>query len=314
MGGFITRNNNQHTYWLSINSEGNLYESSPEPREGFAPHVNEQTKGVSYWREYPNGVQGYIDDIRLVTRPNKQGQNITAFQIRIRDYDGGNDFIVRTMLATPKGGINRYVKSFVKYYKNIDFTKEVNFDSFKRKTGDQYPPSNLMIAYAPEVPGDKAKIVDFYFKKGVNGWPEAVDGRDLMGNVKKDYSLQDQFAMQQLASYIDEFARNIPSIRQKVKADREAKGLPFIENQGITTVYQPNEVHRNSTAQTAAQPDPWSQPQRQQPQAHPQPQQHEYQGSPMQQPAASYPVDPAPKVAASQPVFEQQPPMDDLPF
>ena len=127
-----------------------------EQKEGFVPHMTRRPAVFSYWREYPNGVQGYIDDIRIVTKPNKQGVNMSVFQIRIRDYDGINDFMIRFPLITQKGGLNRYVKSFTKYFSNIDLTKEVNFDSFSASQATNTLLLTLLIAYAPENPNDKA--------------------------------------------------------------------------------------------------------------------------------------------------------------
>lgn len=313
MGGFITRKNNQTVYWMSINGMGNLYESSQEQKEGFVPHMNETTRSISYWREYPNGVQGYIDDIRIVTKPNKQGINMSVFQIRIRDYDGNNDFMIRFPLITQKGGLNRYVKSFTKYFSNIDLTKEVNFDSFKRKPGDEYPPSNLMIAYAPENPGEKAKMVDFYFKNGVNGWPDAEKEIDMMGNEKKSYKTQDTFAMQCLTQYIDYFQKNIADIRMKVKADRERRGLPFMDMSGTETSSTPSQQVPGQQAPI----NPVQQPVGpvQQPvnpvQAPVNPVQQPV--NPVQAPVQQPPLfnQPAPQQA---PVFNQDPDIDDLPF
>lgn len=305
MGGFITRKNNQTVYWMSINGMGNLYESSQEQKEGFVPHMNETTRSISYWREYPNGVQGYIDDIRVVTKPNKQGVNMSVFQIRIRDYDGNNDFMIRFPLITQKGGLNRYVKSFTKYFSNIDLTKEVNFDSFKRKPGDEYPPSNLMIAYAPENPNDKAKMVDFYFKNGVNGWPDAEKEVDMMGNEKKSYKKQDTFAMQCLTQYVDYFQKNIVDIRMKVKADRERRGLPFMEMSGTETSSNPNQQVPQQAPVNPVQPPLGTVRQPVNPVQAP--------VNPVQAPVQQSPLFDKPTVQQA-PAFNTDPDIDDLPF
>ena len=41
------------TYYLYINSDGNLYEKSNEPKEGFVQHINPNSgQPAGYWKEY----------------------------------------------------------------------------------------------------------------------------------------------------------------------------------------------------------------------------------------------------------------------
>ena len=50
--------------------------------------------------------------------------------------------------------IKGFVKSFVKYYENIDFSREIYFNVFKKKKDDEFGSSELIIAYAG-VDGEK---------------------------------------------------------------------------------------------------------------------------------------------------------------
>ena len=73
MSGFRGSNNNGRTYYLSVNGNGNVYEKSKEPKEGFVEHINPNTGQLSgYWREYYNGF--------TVERANKEIKKIASLQ------------------------------------------------------------------------------------------------------------------------------------------------------------------------------------------------------------------------------------------
>lgn len=231
MGGFLGRENNQNVYFLSINSQGNLYESSPTPKPGFVSHMNEKTRSVNYWREYPYGIQGYITNVGIIDR-QMDGMTIKQFSITVDDFDGGNRFYIQRNLNTQSGDVDRYVKSFVKYYKNLDFTKEYNIDSFKRRPSDKYAPSNFMFAIPTE--DGRATLVDMYYKKGQNGWVEGVDTVTYDGNNKKDYTQQNKFVYDIIKQILDDMPKTRQARMDAIKRDREARGLPFYEASKMT--------------------------------------------------------------------------------
>lgn len=217
MGGFRNFGMERHTYFLSINGKGNLYESSNEPKEGFVQHFNEMNGQPSgYWREYPGGFQAYLNYIGLKSSTNSNGVPVTHFIMTFRDYSSDDDFCVRIPLKTQKGGIHRYVKSFVKYYKNIDISRELVFNAFKRKPEDQYAPSNLIFAYP--VNGGKDEMVPIYFKNGQNGWVEGKKFKSYDGKEYMDYKEQDAFVYNKLNEYIADFNIRIKEIRASLSA------------------------------------------------------------------------------------------------
>lgn len=266
MGGFLGRENNQNVYFLSINSQGNLYESSPTPKPGFVSHMNEKTRSVNYWREYPYGIQGYITNVSITDR-QMDGMTIKQFSITVDDFDGGNRFYIQRNLNTQSGDIDRYVKSFVKYYKNLDFTKEYNIDSFKRRPSDEYAPNNFMFAIPTE--DGRATLVDMYYKKGQNGWVEGVDTVSYDGKNKKDYTQQNKFVYDIIKQILDDMPRTRQARMDAIKRDREARGLPFYEASKMTAYG--NSDHFNKE-------DPGIQQQQQQP----------YTGQPIQHTQQAY--------------------------
>lgn len=347
MGGFLGRENNQNVYFLSINSQGNLYESSPTPKPGFVSHMNEKTRSVNYWREYPYGIQGYITNVNVSTK-QMDGMAIKQFSITVDDFDGGNRFYIQRNLNTQSGDIDRYVKSFVKYYKNLDFTKEYNIDSFKRRPSDEYAPNNFMFAIPTE--DGRATLVDMYYKKGQNGWIEGVDTVSYDGKKKKDYTQQNKFVYDMIGQIIDDMSKTRQARMDAIKRDREARGLPFYEASKMTAYGNSDHFNKEDPG---IQQQPYTgqpaQPMQQsynQPYMQPQnPQQggaygNQYQQAPQQyggqpqQPYAPQPVaqpQPAPQPQpqmqqyGGQPMYQQQPApqpqpapaasqTDDLPF
>ena len=76
------------TYYLYINSDGNLYEKSNEPKEGFVQHINPNSgQPAGYWKEYYNGVVGYINYIGLKSSSFSNGNTVTNFLIVLKDYE-----------------------------------------------------------------------------------------------------------------------------------------------------------------------------------------------------------------------------------
>lgn len=217
MGGFRNSNNSGRTFYLSVNGNGNVYEKSKEPREGFVEHINPNTGLLSgYWREYYNGFTGYLNRIAIDTRPNGKGQNIQYFSMTFKNYEDNESYVVAFGLLTQKGGLHRYVKSFVKYYKNIDISRELVFNAFKKKQGDEFSPSNLVFAYPAAGQGMKDEMIPMYFKKGQNGWPEGEKVTAIGGKESISYEKQDTFAYQRLTEYINDFNARIPQVRSEI--------------------------------------------------------------------------------------------------
>lgn len=168
--GFRDNRDFGKSYFLSFNYNGNLCEKSKEEKEGYVPYVNPMNNAPSgYWKEYYNGVVGYLNYIGIRTQAINN-INVYFFVVTIKDYKLNENYVISIPLYTQKGGISSYVKSFVKYYRNIDINREIVFNAFKKKSTDAFAPGNLIIAYPVE--GGKDSLVELYYKKGLNGWPE----------------------------------------------------------------------------------------------------------------------------------------------
>lgn len=311
------------TYYLYINSDGNLYEKSNEPKEGFVQHINPNSgQPAGYWKEYYNGVVGYINYIGLKSSTFSNGNTVTNFLIVLKDYELNENYCISIPLVNQKGNIKGFVKSFVKYYENIDFSREIYFNVFKKKKDDEFGASELIIAYAG-VDGEKDQLVERFYKKDVNGWPDPVEVTGFDGNKSLDYSAQNNFTYQKIKEYSNRFNDSIKDIRAGIMAKL---GL------GSNTQQEPTAPQ--AYTQQAAAPQQVQQPQSvpsaipyqnyQQPAQRPaQYQAPAYTPQPTAQPAAPAP---APATRSTKPQHQTQPqpqaqmpnfpPMeeDDLPF
>lgn len=294
------------TYYMYINSDGNLYEKSNEPKEGFVQHINPNTgQPAGYWKEYYNGVVGYINYIGLKSSTLSNGNTATNFFIVLKDYELNENYCISIPLVNQKGNIKGFVKSFVKYYENIDFSREIYFNAFKKKKEEKFGSSELIISYVG-VNGEKDQLVERFYKKGVNGWPEPVEVTGFDGKKSLDYSAQNNFTYQKIKEYSDRFNASIKDIRAGIMAKLGMSG-----NDPAVQAPQAPQTYTNQLASPQAQssqPAPAydqqpiqapAAPQYQAPQSAP-----AHRAKPQNQPAAPQ---------AQPPVF---PPMggDDLPF
>lgn len=188
-----------NNHYFKVSGSGLLYQSSREPKEGFEEHINDKTGGVSYWRVFWNGIEGYLSDVS-VREVEFNGVKAKYVSIKISDEDG--NYFINVPLMTQKGYINNYVKSLVRYLPNIDLKRKVVINPAHARKGDQYAPGNFFISYARETPDGRDELIQQYYKNGQNGWPDRVESTDIMGNKKFDYTAQDAFAYQVLNKYI----------------------------------------------------------------------------------------------------------------
>lgn len=188
-----------NNHYFKVSGSGLLYQSSREPKEDFEEHINDKTGGVSYWRVFWNGIEGYLSDVS-VREVEFNGVKAKYVSIKISDEDG--NYFINVPLMTQKGGINNYVKSLVRYLPNIDLKRKVVINPAHARKGDQYAPGNFFISYARETPDGRDELIQQYYKNGQNGWPDRVESTDIMGNKKFDYTAQDAFAYQVLNKYI----------------------------------------------------------------------------------------------------------------
>lgn len=218
--GFLANTFTGTHYRLKFDSNGDMYLASKKPLDGYIPYYRKDTGAfVNYRMILKNGISGYLDRVAIGSMTTTTGGSIPVLNLGFRDYVTDEVFDFGFQIFTVKGNVSNYVKSFVKYYYNIDITKMLRFNSFKRKQGDEYPPQNLAFAYYNEGRAvTKDDMVPFYYKTGQNGWPEREKIIDPVKNVEvSDCKKQDAFAYQKLQEICNDFAKRIPEVRNKLK-------------------------------------------------------------------------------------------------
>lgn len=201
--------------YLKISGNGSLYESSREPRDGFEAHTNEKTGSVSYWKEYFNGVEGYLEACLIDTR-EFDGHTVKYVTWYISDET--ETCVISTPLSYSDGRMNSYVKSFVKYIPNIDLSRKILFQPQRKKSTDKYAPGGLWLLYSGTDRKEKDELISCYYKKGQNGWPDIEEKLSMTGEKKYDSSNQDNFAFKVLSDFVEKvkaFANANPELYQK---------------------------------------------------------------------------------------------------
>lgn len=203
------------TYYLDVDTDGDVYMNSKEEKPGFVLHINEATKQpCGYRKKYYRGFFGYLNSIKIATRNGRDGKSYTSLFMSFRDYELKENYAVSFNLKN-NNKLHRYVKSFAKICPNLDYRRPIHFNAMKRKPGDKYAPTELRLSYADDIDD---KMIDFYYKKGVNGWPDVTEVEGLDGEKERNYRDQDNFAYKVLQGFIEKFNRDIPSIREEILA------------------------------------------------------------------------------------------------
>ena len=105
----------------------------------------------------------------------------------------------------------------------------------------------------PGVDGERDQLVERYYKKGVNGWPDPVEVTGFDGKKSLDYSAQNNFTYQKITEYSNRFNASIKDIRAGIMAKLGIGGntQPAAPAQAPTT--------RSTKPQHQTQPQPQAQ-------------------------------------------------------
>lgn len=194
-----------------------FYLSSNEAKEGYQEHINDKTGAVSYWKTF-YGVEGYLDKL-YIKESEFNGIKLKYLNIGLSDDEG--TVFIQLPLSTSKGGLNSYVKSFVRYFPNIDLGKKLIFIPARAKPGEAFAPGNFFISYVEE-DGNKT-LIPQYYKKDTNGWPAPQEETDIYGAKRLSYKGQDNFAYQTLLRAIEKIDERKGNARRNVAPQQSNK-------------------------------------------------------------------------------------------
>lgn len=200
--GAITGGNNMPSHNLRISPDGNFYESSREPKEGYVEHVSSVSKQVSYWKEYYRGLYGELSYVAL---KDVTFNNVSTKVFTLGFKDEGEMWFISIQLLKQNGGMNNYVKDFIRKCPNIDITKKIFINPNKRKKDEEYAPNTFFLAYWDEEQGRAGEIIPHYWKNGTNGLPDRKEYMGIGGKKVFDYRDQDNFLYDKLVDFINKF-------------------------------------------------------------------------------------------------------------
>lgn len=217
---------------LKISAKGFFYESRknvPEVvdeatkkifmDEGYREYETMQGKKV-WWKCY-KGVAGKVVYLAVKTFQGNMGQAVTYFSIGLNV--GDKVCFISTPLYNQRGGLNGYVKDFVKYYNNIDFSREIYMAPSTPKSGEEYGSSSFFIGY--ETGAGDIQLIPRFYKNGQNGWPETVKIESL-GKTTTDSRAQDQFAYERLGEYLKDFEAKYKTKRENTGGYSSSTSVP----------------------------------------------------------------------------------------
>lgn len=295
-------------YYLSFDADGNMYMSSKEPKPGYVDKINPMT-GVQngYKKIIPYGISGYLNNMSIRPVKTNTGAEVPFLYLTFKDYENDEYYGFSFPVFQEGEKIHRYVKSFVKYYPNIDISRMLRFNSFKRKPEDEYAPSNLAIAYYNgETRAKKEDMIPMYYKKGQNGWPEAVKTvSKVSGKEMVSYEEQNAFVYKKLIEFANDFAQKIGPVREMLeKSYGTSSGGPRPETEEPYATQAAQPVTQPVASQQQAYQQPYQQAPEGQAPAAPQGQQYAQ--------SAAHPrnANPTPTPPPAPPIYGE----DDLPF
>lgn len=295
-------------YYLNFDSDGNMFIPSKEYKEGYVERINPMN-GVQngYKKIIPFGVSGYLNNLSIAPVKISNGGTVEFLYITFKDYENDEYYRFSFPIFSDKGKINRYVKSFVKYYPNIDISRMLRFNSFKRKPEDEFAPSNLAIAYYNgKERADKDDMIPMYYKSGQNGWPGPQ--KEINRVTKKEetsYDEQNAFAYEKIKEFVKDFSEKIGPVREMLE---KTYGVKSSGNNHPVSETAVNNAASQPVQHQPQQPQGYAQGQQytQQPQGYTQhPQQQAYAGR-----ANAPQSDPKPTPPPAPPIYGE----DDLPF
>lgn len=205
--------------FLRINSKGELYESSKEPKEGFneiildAGTANERK---TYQKPYKSTDYGKVSYLAITEKTFPKGK-VSYVELSVQsDEDPSGVDVIQLPLKSIKGGLNDEVKKLIAILPSLDYSKSIIISSNRDKNQRGYVDKILYFRYKQEEGQDKDQPIKFSLKFGEKGnVPMFIVEQDPINPSQKtmDYKAQDTFLskvlMYELKRYEDFKAGNV---------------------------------------------------------------------------------------------------------
>lgn len=145
----ITSTNLKYTNFR-INKRG-LYESSPEPKEGFVEVVYGDKKDKKTYHRYVNALTGKVTSVRITTPPYG-GEFLNLVMV-----DNPDAYSISVPLYAQNGNYSYMARLILDSISQIDFSKKVQVSFYTKKVEDnEY--QNMSVSYDGEFTEDNKSV------------------------------------------------------------------------------------------------------------------------------------------------------------
>jgi len=254
--------------FLRLNSKGELYQSSKEPKEGFVEITLDDNK-KTYQKSYKSTDYGKVIFLGINEKNFPKGK-VQYVEMSIQSDDDAKAVdVLQLPLRNTKGGLNDEVKKLVAILPSLDFSKSIIVSSNREKNSRGYVDKVLYFRYKSENTEEKDAPIKFSLKFGEKGnVPMFIVEEDPINPSQKslNYKAQDAFLgkvlMAELKRFEDFKDGNIyPSeyfrewVTEEVSTDVKSEGVSTTPQSTPTVTSTPTGENPFATASTEVAED-----------------------------------------------------------
>ena len=216
------------TTYLGINSEGNLYSSFREEKEGYEKFVSKSTGAVSYRKTFTGTEYGKITDLGVIEKTFESGK---AKYLHITvEGESGRD-VIQLPFKTIKGGLSDIVKKFIAVLPGVDFKRDLTITSNTKKNDRGYVDRVLFVTYVTN--GEQEdKALGFTLKFGKDGDIPGFEKVEGLDGIEYDYKAQDLYLYNKLIDQLERFEAEKVSVSTSSIETGEKAAEPITAKQG----------------------------------------------------------------------------------
>lgn len=181
--------------FLRLNSKGELYQSSKEPKEGFT-EITLDDGQKTYQKSYKSTDYGKVIFLGINEKNFPKGK-VQYVEMSIQsDEDAKSVDVIQLPLRNQKGGLNDEVKKLIAILPSLDYSKSIIVSSNREKNPRGYVDKVLYFRYQSENTEEKDAPIKFSLKFGEKGnVPMFIVEEDPINPSQKslNYKAQDTF-------------------------------------------------------------------------------------------------------------------------
>lgn len=217
------------TTYLRINSDGRLFTSSKEPKEGYSEFEN-KAGVVSYRKLFAGTEFGKITQLGISEVQFTKGP-IKFLTITVENES--NRDVLQVPLKNTKGGLNSVVKKFIAVLPNIDFSRTLTLSSSRKENASGFGEDVIFVNYVDDNGQIEKGALKFALKFGKDGNVPGFETRDGIDGIEYDFTKQDKFLYDELLTQLERFKNEKVSVDSEPVAEHkepEAKKNPVKNN------------------------------------------------------------------------------------